>query len=66
MKFTFSVPFSTRSWILKSEIHNFEEGLSLSKVSYLRFEKGYESLRKWTARIDLFNKKYIIIPINEK
>ncbi|KAK7048538.1 hypothetical protein R3P38DRAFT_2606333 [Favolaschia claudopus] len=28
-------------------------------------EKGYESVRKWTAKFDLFEKKYIIVPINE-
>ncbi|KAJ7700278.1 hypothetical protein B0H14DRAFT_3034190 [Mycena olivaceomarginata] len=28
-------------------------------------EKGYESVRKWTAKFDLFDKKYIIVPINE-
>ncbi|KAF7364961.1 ULP-PROTEASE domain-containing protein [Mycena venus] len=30
-----------------------------------RFEKGYENVRKWTAKFDLFDKKYIIVPINE-
>ncbi|KAF8171968.1 hypothetical protein K438DRAFT_1851990 [Mycena galopus ATCC 62051] len=30
-----------------------------------RPEKGYESVRKWTAKFDLFAKKYIIVPINE-
>ena len=29
-------------------------------------EEGYSSVRKWTARFDLFQKKYIIVPINEK
>ncbi|KAJ7179975.1 hypothetical protein C8R43DRAFT_941712 [Mycena crocata] len=27
--------------------------------------EGYESVRKWTSKFDLFQKKYIIIPINE-
>lgn len=26
----------------------------------------YESVRKWTSKVDIFNKKYIIVPINEK
>ncbi|KAF7365017.1 hypothetical protein MVEN_00372800 [Mycena venus] len=30
-----------------------------------KLEKGYESVRKWTAKFDLFGKKYIIVPINE-
>ncbi|KAG6916326.1 hypothetical protein DXG01_007376 [Tephrocybe rancida] len=28
-------------------------------------DDGYESVRKWTAKIDIFSKKYIIVPINE-
>jgi len=27
---------------------------------------GYESVRKWTSRFDIFQKNYIIIPINEE
>ncbi|EIW80908.1 hypothetical protein CONPUDRAFT_55826 [Coniophora puteana RWD-64-598 SS2] len=28
--------------------------------------EGYQSVRKWTAKFDLFSKKYVIVPINEK
>ncbi|KAH0832102.1 hypothetical protein J3R83DRAFT_13011 [Lanmaoa asiatica] len=28
-------------------------------------EDGYKSVRKWTSKIDLFAKKYVIVPINE-
>lgn len=28
--------------------------------------EGYQSVRKWTAKFDLFKKKYLIVPINEK
>ena len=33
-----------------------------------RRNKGnpYESVKKWTSKFNLFNKKYIILPINEK
>lgn len=27
--------------------------------------EGYQSVRKWTAKFDLFSKKYVIVPINE-
>jgi len=27
---------------------------------------GHESVRKWTSKLDIFQKKYIIVPINEK
>lgn len=29
-------------------------------------EDGYKSVRKWTSKFDIFTKKYIIVPINEK
>ncbi|KAF7795361.1 hypothetical protein EIP86_006518 [Pleurotus ostreatoroseus] len=28
-------------------------------------EEGYQSVRKWTTKFDLFKKKYIVVPINE-
>ncbi|KAG6903153.1 hypothetical protein C0995_004700 [Termitomyces sp. Mi166 len=28
-------------------------------------DEGYESVRKWTAKINIFSKKYIIVPIND-
>lgn len=28
--------------------------------------EGYASVRKWTQKFDIFKKKYIIVPINEK
>ncbi|KAK9463426.1 uncharacterized protein V1516DRAFT_631231 [Lipomyces oligophaga] len=27
---------------------------------------GYENVRKWTSKVDLFSMKYVIIPINER
>ncbi|KAI0269877.1 hypothetical protein BC834DRAFT_575094 [Gloeopeniophorella convolvens] len=27
--------------------------------------QGYDSVRKWTSKFDLFQKKYVIVPINE-
>ena len=41
----------------------------LSNLSYSvldSMEEGYNSVRRWTSKIDLFSKKIIIIPINEK
>jgi len=29
-------------------------------------EEGYNSVRKWTSKFDIFQKKYIVVPINEK
>jgi Ulp1 family protease len=30
------------------------------------FDEGYNSVRKWTSKFDIFSKKYLIVPINEK
>ncbi|TDL22111.1 hypothetical protein BD410DRAFT_266526 [Rickenella mellea] len=35
------------------------------KLNSKNVEDGYQSLRKWTAKFDIFKKKYIIVPINE-
>ncbi|KAM6494165.1 hypothetical protein JOM56_010526 [Amanita muscaria] len=35
------------------------------KLHNRNFEEGYQSVRKWTSKFNLFDKKYIIIPINE-
>jgi Ulp1 family protease len=29
-------------------------------------DEGYQSVRKWTSRLDIFSKKFLIVPINEK
>ena len=29
-------------------------------------EIGYEGIKRWTKEVDLFSKKYLIIPINMK
>lgn len=29
-------------------------------------EEGYNSVRKWTSKFDIFKKKYVIVPINEQ
>ena len=29
-------------------------------------DEGYDSVRKWTSKFDIFSKKHIIVPINEK
>jgi len=43
-------------------------GLSVTGLPPLCASKraGYESVRKWTSRVDVFSKKYLIVPINEQ
>ncbi|GLB38240.1 hypothetical protein LshimejAT787_0501050 [Lyophyllum shimeji] len=49
---------------LASQIHVFSS-FFYKKLNRKNADEGYESVRKWTSKIDLFRKKYIIIPINE-
>ncbi|KAG8907090.1 hypothetical protein FRB99_005345 [Tulasnella sp. 403] len=35
------------------------------KLSEKKSQEGYQSVRKWTSKIDIFSKKFIIVPINE-
>jgi Ulp1 family protease len=38
----------------------------LMHITFRSPEEGYNSVKKWTSKFDLFQKKYIIVPINEK
>jgi Ulp1 family protease len=49
---------------LASQVHVFSS-FFYKKLSTKVPEDGYNSVRKWTSRFDLFQKKYIIVPINE-
>ncbi|KZP31525.1 hypothetical protein FIBSPDRAFT_883297 [Athelia psychrophila] len=35
------------------------------KSNSKNLEEGYQSVRKWTQKFDLFEKKYLVVPINE-
>src|SRR5579862_8578394 len=28
--------------------------------------KGHENVKRWTSKVDLFSKKYVVIPVNER
>ncbi|KAG9001371.1 hypothetical protein FRB93_012147 [Tulasnella sp. JGI-2019a] len=36
------------------------------KLNHKNPEEGYNSVRKWTSKTDIFQKKFIIVPINER
>ena len=65
IKYTCSARFSTRSWQSRSEYFAVAIG---SHLKYICTSKraGYESVRKWTSRVDVFSKKYLVVPINEQ
>ncbi|KAJ7625371.1 hypothetical protein DFH06DRAFT_1481403 [Mycena polygramma] len=49
---------------LVKQIHVFNS-FFYKKLNKKNPMEGYESVRKWTSKIDIFDKKYIIVPINE-
>ncbi|KAH9080499.1 hypothetical protein EDB83DRAFT_2339768 [Lactarius deliciosus] len=49
---------------LATQVHVFSS-FFYKKLSTKVPEEGYNSVRKWTSKFDLFQKKYIIVPINE-
>ncbi|KAF7314463.1 ULP-PROTEASE domain-containing protein [Mycena kentingensis (nom. inval.)] len=49
---------------LAKQIHVFSS-FFYKKMNKKSFQEGYNSVAKWTAKFDLFEKKYIIVPINE-
>ncbi|KAI6129759.1 hypothetical protein EDD16DRAFT_1471123, partial [Pisolithus croceorrhizus] len=51
--------------LLADQIHVFSS-FFYKKLNTKNVEEGFQSVRKWTAKVDLFSKKYIIVPINEK
>ncbi|CAA7261394.1 unnamed protein product [Cyclocybe aegerita] len=51
---------------LSRQIHVFNSFFYKKLNSNKNPEQAYASVRKWTSKIDIFAKKYIIIPINER
>ncbi|KAJ7758160.1 hypothetical protein DFH07DRAFT_456883 [Mycena maculata] len=49
---------------LVKQIHVFSS-FFYKKLNKKNPQEGYESVKKWTSKFDLFDKKYIIVPINE-
>ncbi|KAI6042715.1 hypothetical protein EDC04DRAFT_2658082 [Pisolithus marmoratus] len=50
--------------LLADQIHVFSS-FFYKKLNTKNSEEGYQSVRKWTSKVDLFSKKYVIVPINE-
>ncbi|KAJ7132990.1 hypothetical protein C8R46DRAFT_1140271 [Mycena filopes] len=49
---------------LVKQIHVFSS-FFYKKLNKKNPREGYESVQKWTSKFDLFDKKYIVVPINE-
>ncbi|KAG8808071.1 hypothetical protein FRC17_004146 [Serendipita sp. 399] len=35
------------------------------KLKNKDFQAGYDAVRKWTSRVDIFTKRYLVVPIND-
>ena len=59
-----------RWWLFGLTESNPEVASGIHVFSSFFFKKlndeGYESVRRWTSRLDLFNKTFVIVPINEE
>ncbi|KAI0317519.1 hypothetical protein OF83DRAFT_132135 [Amylostereum chailletii] len=49
---------------LADQVHVFSS-FFYKKYAIKNLEEGYKSVRKWTSKIDIFQKGFIIVPINE-
>ncbi|KAF9649915.1 cysteine proteinase, partial [Thelephora ganbajun] len=49
---------------LADQIHLFSS-FFYKKLAIKDKRAGYESVRKWTSRVDVFSKRYLVVPINE-
>ncbi|KIK69669.1 hypothetical protein GYMLUDRAFT_34067 [Collybiopsis luxurians FD-317 M1] len=49
---------------LADQIHVFSS-FFYKKLNKRNFDEGYESVRRWTSKFDIFEKKFVIVPINE-
>ncbi|KAH9890082.1 hypothetical protein C8Q73DRAFT_652769, partial [Cubamyces lactineus] len=51
---------------LGEQVHVFNSFFYKKLNSKKDIQESYLSVRKWTSKVDIFKKKYIIVPINEK
>lgn len=49
---------------LASQIHIFSS-FFYKKLNIKNHDEGFQSVRRWTLKMDIFSKRFIIIPINE-
>ncbi|TFK73611.1 cysteine proteinase [Pluteus cervinus] len=67
------IEFGLKRWLkgledsqpeLAKQIHVFSS-FFYKKLNKKNFDEGFESVKKWTSKLKLFGKKYLIVPINE-
>ncbi|KAJ3731292.1 hypothetical protein DFJ43DRAFT_1155796 [Lentinula guzmanii] len=49
---------------LANQVHIFSS-FFYKKLNKKNLEEGYQSVRRWTSKFDIFSKKFVIVPINE-
>ena len=40
-------------------------GYSLVRIILSNRKRGHDNVKKWTSKVDLFSKKYVVVPVNE-
>ncbi|KAJ3717112.1 hypothetical protein C8R42DRAFT_588068, partial [Lentinula raphanica] len=50
---------------LANQVHIFNS-FFYKQLNKKNFQDGYQSVRRWTSKFDIFSKKFVIVPINEK
>jgi sentrin-specific protease 7 len=58
--FIISFRLTTRPPRSKTKLHPVEDNVNLSPA-----EKRYERVRRWTKKVNIFEKDFVIVPINE-
>ncbi|PVG00268.1 cysteine proteinase [Serendipita vermifera] len=68
------IEFGLRYWLdtvkkvnpqLAEQIHIFSP-FFYKKLKNKDLDMGYEAVRKWTSKVDIFQKRYLVVPINER
>ncbi|KAG2155898.1 uncharacterized protein EDB93DRAFT_1128735 [Suillus bovinus] len=68
------IEFGLKLWLadLKEQNPDFAEQIHVFSSFFYKklnnkksLDEGYQSVKKWTSRVNIFSKKYIIVPINE-
>ncbi|KAJ3838081.1 hypothetical protein F5878DRAFT_562963 [Lentinula raphanica] len=49
---------------LANQVHIFNS-FFYKQLNKKNFQDGYQSVRRWTSKFDIFSKKFVIVPINE-
>jgi len=58
--------FNTFFWTNLTRKNRAGSPTAVEQLMLICRKLGHENVKKWTSKVDLFSKKYIVIPINEE